>query len=119
MTRETNLIAKNEGGGRPSVLARLASRVFGQGWSTPAPRTRRPSGRLKEALLRTEGEAYDRSPCPHALIAWDEIPDLQRPDDPTRFRMRRTEVPCDRPGGHVHEKSDAARLHSGAGGRVW
>lgn len=119
MSRENNLIAKNEGGGRPSVLARLASRMFGQGWSVGAPRTKRPSGLLKEALSRTVGDVYDRSPCPHSLVAWDEIDDPQRPSDPYRRRTRRTELSCERPAAHVGERTEAARLHAGAGGRTW
>ena len=115
MTRETQSLGQRPSGGLLGGLMR-AMRV--QGWQTPGVRTKRPSGLLKELLRRTEGSAYDRSPCPHVLTVWDEVPDPQRPEDPHRSRTRRTLVPCERPGAHVHEQVDAARVHSGAG-QVW
>lgn len=97
------------------------------------PRSKRPSGLLKEATYVTVGEAYDRDPCPHSLITWDTIADLERPDDMGRLRTRATEHRCERPGAHVRESrfvpdkhgdplavpDEQARLHADASGRVW
>lgn len=95
--------------------------VFHQqtGSVTSGSRTRRPSGLLKGLLSVFQGSAYDRDPCPHAHITHDLIADPQRPDDLHRARSRRTEWRCERPGGHVHGKTAAERLHADAAGRTW
>lgn len=69
----------------------------------PGKRTKRPSGLLKDATWTSAGTAYDRDPCPHSVARWDTIADLERPDDLTRLRTRRTDWRCVRPAAHTRE----------------
>jgi hypothetical protein len=105
-----------------------------------APRQRSVTYQMNLLREITVGQPFDREPCPHVLVTHDTIPDLARPDDPHRARIRRTLTPCQRPGGHLraqkvisvpasfsnpHEVTtvvvpdEAARLHSDHAGRTW
>lgn len=76
-----------------------------------------PSRARREASAISLGSPVREDPCPHALVAWDEVPDPTAPDNPHRRLMRRVEVACERAGRHNRAVHDNA--HRSGNGHTW